>query len=459
MRWDTEGALAVASVVAVGFFSAACATDPYGSDVYVPPGGPSYTASGHDTHYDEPAYSIGGYSVVPEAPLHSRVTWYLGVHPHPDRYHDGRFCSQSGAHSHDYDPFRNHRYEFHDGYYYWLGDPVSFGLRIRSWTYFGHHPHPHYFGSYCYITGRHHHAYTPRRADSYNYLRGVFHFTGAFGHDYHARRPDYDAHGWRRDLRDHGYNDHHSWKGYRDRDHRAADRVHRHDPEQADRQHREQAEREKREDRRREQAHQRERDERRKQAENRKREERRRELAGQREREERRQQAVQRERDGHRKRQAARREVEARRRQEATQRERNDRARQQAERRETAERVRHPPAKRESNDQRRQQAEKRMRNESHQPNKSHQRNDSHQLEAAQRKREELRQRQQAEQRAQQNRQVRPSPKRGRSVQGDPENPERVEARRHEQHRAKKKGGEDREEEDTATRTGRPRKER
>jgi hypothetical protein len=211
MRWNLTSALQIAVLVVAGLVATACYTVPHGSS--------SYGTPGYSGYWEAPTWSVGVFSGAPEVPVYSSSTWYYGVHPHPDGYHKGRFCHRSGAHNHDYDPFRRHRYEFHDGYYFWLGDPWTFGEQRGAYAYSGHHPHPHYFGSYCYMDGRHHHNYSPHRRNIYDFRSGVFHFTGTFGNDYHKHRKHYDAHGRRHESHKRGYEDHRQWKHYRERQH------------------------------------------------------------------------------------------------------------------------------------------------------------------------------------------------------------------------------------------------
>ena len=205
MSWLIDRVLRVAISAAVGLFAAACYVD----SSYDP-----YNPYGY-----QPSYSVGVVTHAPEAPYFTEAVWYYGVHPHPDGHHLGRFCNIQGAHSHGYDPFHRHRYEFHDGYYFWLGDPMLFGITTGLYSYFGHHPLSHYFGGYCYITGRHHHNYSPLRNHAYDHHGGAFHFRGNFGSDYYDHRQHYDSHGWRHDRSHHAYDDHHQWKHYRESTH------------------------------------------------------------------------------------------------------------------------------------------------------------------------------------------------------------------------------------------------
>lgn len=223
--WTASLLLAVA-------FSAGCYTAP---GAYPPP--PLETPGYYPPQAEYPYAASPEYAPVsaaltivtraPAPPIYDSGIWYYGAHPHPVGHSLGSFCQRTGAHGHDYAPYARHLYEFQDGYYFWVGDPRGFGIRGAAYAYHGHHPHPHYFGGHCYISGRHHHSHPPRYRNRYSLRNNVLFFSGTFGHDYHQNRHRYDERGWRNDHRDHGYHDHerhYREARARDSSHRSGDR-------------------------------------------------------------------------------------------------------------------------------------------------------------------------------------------------------------------------------------------
>lgn len=160
--------------------------------------------------YETPSGSFGiaVYSSAPRTLGHVGSIWYYDNHPHPANHALGSFCRLHGSHRHDYTPYQSHRYAFHDGHYFWVGDAQPYAIGGPSYAYHGHHPHPHYFGGTCRIRGLHQHAYAPRTAGYYRLNSGAYFFVGAYDSDYYAERDRYDAHGWKLDHRASGYHEH-----------------------------------------------------------------------------------------------------------------------------------------------------------------------------------------------------------------------------------------------------------
>jgi len=152
--------------------------------------------------------AIGVFTSAPPIPRNDGSIWYYGHHPHPAKHPLGSFCRIDGSHRHDYAPYRGHRYVFHDGHYFWVGDAKPYAIGNPAYDYYGHHPHPHYFGGYCRIRGLHQHGYAPNSADYYRLHNGAYFFTGVYGSDYYANRARYDVTGWRREQRARGYREH-----------------------------------------------------------------------------------------------------------------------------------------------------------------------------------------------------------------------------------------------------------
>lgn len=216
--WPALAAIGAAAVLAGGCYTApgpyAYPPPPAAAGYYAPPPEAPYPVDPYyavDPYY-EPASPVVVVNNTPP-PVYGANIFYHGPHPHPVGYALGSFCQRSGPHHHAYAPYRNHRYEFFGGYYYWVGDPLLFGLRGPAYAYYGNHPH--YFGGYCYVSGRHHHRYPPLHRNRYALRNDVLFYRGSFGGDYYQNRYRYDERGWRRDRGEEGYHDH-------ERDHREA---------------------------------------------------------------------------------------------------------------------------------------------------------------------------------------------------------------------------------------------
>jgi len=181
------------------------------SGCYTAAPSPKASSSGITSHgYTGAGASFGSMGIAvftsaPRPPQDDGSIWYYGNHPNPAR---GSFCDLQGSHHHDYAPYQNHRYVFNDGHYFWVGDAKPYAPSDRSYTYYGHHPHPHYFGGTCRIRGHHKHGYAPQTAEYYHMKDGSYFFTGDYDPDYYANRTRYDARGWKVDNRAHGYREH-----------------------------------------------------------------------------------------------------------------------------------------------------------------------------------------------------------------------------------------------------------
>jgi hypothetical protein len=175
---------------------------------------PQTSGSGAASHgYASYETSTGGFGAAvftsaPRPPGHDDTIWYYGNHPHPANHALGSLCSRQGSHRHDYVPYQSHRYAFHDGHYFWVGDAKPYAQRDQGHAYQGHHPHPHYFGGTCRIQGVHQHAYAPASADYYRLKNGAYFYTGTYESNYYAERDRYDVRGWKLDHRDRGYHAH-----------------------------------------------------------------------------------------------------------------------------------------------------------------------------------------------------------------------------------------------------------
>jgi hypothetical protein len=83
---------------------------------------------------------------------------YGGPHPAPG----GGWEAITTPHMHDYAPFDTRLFSFHEGCYYFIGDPHDFGYTGESYSYYGAHPIlDDYGGGWCFMIGAHTHWWRP----------------------------------------------------------------------------------------------------------------------------------------------------------------------------------------------------------------------------------------------------------------------------------------------------------
>jgi hypothetical protein len=83
---------------------------------------------------------------------------YGGPHPAPG----GGWEGTAAPHMHDYAPFDLRLFSFHEGCYYFIGDPHDFGYTGQSYDYYGAHPiADSYGGGWCFMIGAHTHWWRP----------------------------------------------------------------------------------------------------------------------------------------------------------------------------------------------------------------------------------------------------------------------------------------------------------
>jgi len=83
---------------------------------------------------------------------------YGGPHPAPG----GGWEAITTPHMHDYAPFDTRLFSFHEGCYYFVGDPHDFGYTGESYSYYGAHPIlDEYGGGWCFMIGAHTHWWRP----------------------------------------------------------------------------------------------------------------------------------------------------------------------------------------------------------------------------------------------------------------------------------------------------------
>ena len=138
-------------------------------------------------YYEEP-------SPEPISYYEPSVIWFYGPHPVTPGYGYG-WCPIRGGHTHNYEPAWQDRYEFWNGYYYYLGDPSAYDQHVSYYIYIGAHPNP--WGGWCYSTVEHRHYYTPRRNDPYRYDNARFQYSGSYDQTYYSQRNGYDNSGHR----------------------------------------------------------------------------------------------------------------------------------------------------------------------------------------------------------------------------------------------------------------------
>jgi hypothetical protein len=81
-----------------------------------------------------------------------------GPHPAPG----GGWEASPNPHVHDYAPFDLRLFAYHNGCYYFIGDPRDFGYTGQSYNYYGAHPiADEYGGGWCFMVGPHYHWWRP----------------------------------------------------------------------------------------------------------------------------------------------------------------------------------------------------------------------------------------------------------------------------------------------------------
>jgi hypothetical protein len=83
---------------------------------------------------------------------------YGGPHPAPG----GGWEAVQTPHVHNYAPFDMRLFSYHDGCYYFIGDPRDFGYTGAAYSYYGAHPIADvYGGGWCFMVGPHYHWWRP----------------------------------------------------------------------------------------------------------------------------------------------------------------------------------------------------------------------------------------------------------------------------------------------------------
>ncbi len=81
-----------------------------------------------------------------------------GPHPAPG----GGWEASPNPHVHNYAPFDLRLFAYHNGCYYFIGDPRDFGYTGQSYSYYGAHPvADEYGGGWCFMVGPHSHWWRP----------------------------------------------------------------------------------------------------------------------------------------------------------------------------------------------------------------------------------------------------------------------------------------------------------
>jgi hypothetical protein len=83
---------------------------------------------------------------------------YGGPHPAPG----GGWEAIATPHTHNYAPFDMRLFQYHQGCYYFIGDPRDFGYTGQTYSYYGAHPIADvYGGGWCFMVGPHYHWWRP----------------------------------------------------------------------------------------------------------------------------------------------------------------------------------------------------------------------------------------------------------------------------------------------------------
>jgi hypothetical protein len=94
----------------------------------------------------------------PPVPVAGGGYCYGGPHPAPG----GGWEAVQTPHVHNYAPFDMRLFSYHDGCYYFIGDPRDFGYTGAAYSYYGAHPIADaYGGGWCFMVGPHYHWWRP----------------------------------------------------------------------------------------------------------------------------------------------------------------------------------------------------------------------------------------------------------------------------------------------------------
>ncbi|MBK9030944.1 MAG: hypothetical protein IPL61_06320 [Myxococcales bacterium] len=125
---------------------------------------------------------------------------FVGIHPIP-KTQGGGVCHIQAPHVHIYAPADlKVQYRDHDGWSYFVGDPVAYGWDGPRYSYYGHHPVPvdviveddHDDTEYCYLDGPHFHAWAPPADLKLELRGGAYWYVGDFPPAYAEARVTYD---------------------------------------------------------------------------------------------------------------------------------------------------------------------------------------------------------------------------------------------------------------------------
>ena len=125
---------------------------------------------------------------------------YVGIHPIA-KAAGGGVCHIQAPHVHVYAPIDvKVQFRDHDGWNYFVGDPVAYGWDGPKTSYYGHHPVPvdviveddHPDTEYCYLEGPHFHAWAPPPKLDLELRAGAYWYVGTFPPAYAEGRVGYD---------------------------------------------------------------------------------------------------------------------------------------------------------------------------------------------------------------------------------------------------------------------------
>lgn len=125
---------------------------------------------------------------------------FVGIHPIA-KTHGGGMCHIEAPHVHVYAPADvKVQYRDHDGYNYFVGDPVAYEWDGPKHAYYGHHPVPvdvvigddHPDTEYCYLEAAHYHAWAPPPTLEVKLHAGAYWYVGDFPEAYVKGKVTYD---------------------------------------------------------------------------------------------------------------------------------------------------------------------------------------------------------------------------------------------------------------------------
>ena len=152
------------------------------------------------THTLALAAALAVLAVAGTASADKKSYRYVGIHPIA-KAHGGGLCHIEAPHVHVYAPIDvKVQFRDHDGFNYFVGDPVAYGWDGPKHSYYGHHPVPVNVvvgdtvedTEYCYLDGPHYHAWAPPPSLQMEVRGDAYWYVGDFPKAYVEAKAVYD---------------------------------------------------------------------------------------------------------------------------------------------------------------------------------------------------------------------------------------------------------------------------